>query len=29
MDNEVSTALKMEMITMDIKYQLITPSSHS
>ena len=28
MDNEASTDLKMAMTTMDIKYQLVTPSNH-
>ena len=28
MDNESSTALKNSMTTMDIKYQLVTPSNH-
>ena len=28
MDNEASKALKMTMETMDIKYQLVTPSKH-
>ena len=28
MDNEASTALKMTMTTMDIKYQLVPPNNH-
>ena len=28
MDNEASTALKMVMATIDIKYQLVPPSNH-
>ena len=28
MDNEASTDFKMATITMDIKYQLVTPSNH-
>ena len=28
MDNKASNILKMAMITMDIKYQLVTPSNH-
>ena len=28
MDNEASIALKMEILTMDIKYQLVSPSNH-
>ena len=28
MDNEVSTALKITMIYMNIKYQLVPPSNH-
>ena len=27
-DNEASAAFKMKMTTMDIKYQLVTPSNH-
>ena len=28
MDNEVSTALKLTMTTMNLKYQLVPPSNH-
>ena len=28
MDNEASTAIKLTMTTMDIKYQLVPPSNH-
>ena len=28
MDKEASTALKLTMTTMDIKYQLVPPSNH-
>ena len=28
MDNEASTALKITMTTMDVKYQLVIPGNH-